>query len=470
MPDSPNGPGSPYFRICKKAASRSFRFVIDTVMTTRCLSILQVDAPHVLTNHKHYASRMGYQHATISAAGMQSPSHRLLLKYEAILHHLRTMQDMALLVCMSEDCLVLNMHPVEPMAEGRQHLLMAVPVKSDERQTAVQVWRNTLDIRNLITYYIEQCKIGTAPQDEIALLSGLDYIEERGERGGFMCTMVCSPRLQPVHWTQQANLWTIVLDEDELYGFVPSSFRNALAEHLNDVQQKGAPLLQFPQTARIPDEEYSVFNPGKPIALVTYYTPNVRDYGAVAELNMRRYCERHGYTLYVYRQTPAEVGPDISGAWLKPWFLRKHLPDHEWAIWVDADILFINQRKLLEPLLEGRDILAAHDIGPWIINSGVLDFRRKPATIAFVEEIHAHLSAAPDKSSTYANGGDQTVIANLLVDRLGWELKHGLDCMTINTPWYFQQADSLMVHYMAITTPLRGMQMAAQDRASLQLG
>ncbi|SAK98996.1 galactosyl transferase GMA12/MNN10 domain protein [Caballeronia calidae] len=438
-------------------------------MTTRCLSLLHVDAPHVLNNHRHYASHMGYEHATVSVAGLPGSAHGLLLKYEVILQHLRRMPEMALLVCMSEDCIVLNMLPVEPIAAGRQHALMAVSGSSEAHQTAVQIWRNTADIRRFIVGCIEKCKLGRTAQNEVELLSPLDHIEAHGERGGILCTMHCGPRFEP-HWARHANLWTIVLEEGDAYGGIHSSFRDALAGHVNDCQQKGTPLFRFADESAERNEDFSVYNPGKPIALVTYYTPNVRAYGAVAERNMRRYCERHGYTLYVYRQTPAEVGPGTSGTWLKPWFLRKHLPHHEWMFWVDADILFFDQRKPLETLLDGRDIVAAHDIGPWAINAGLLGFRRKPATIAFVEEIYAHVNAAPDKSSTYANGGDQTIIANLLTERLGWKLENGLDCMSINTPWYFQQADSLMVHFVAIVSPLRALLMAEQDRASMQLG
>jgi hypothetical protein len=438
-------------------------------MTTRCLTFLSVEAPHVLVNHKHYAARRGYQHDTVFMTGIQTKAHRLLLKYQTVLHHLRRLPEMALLVCFTEDCLVLNPHPVEAMAEGRQHLLMSLGGTSGKHQVAVQVWRNTPDIRNFITRCIEQCKISGPVHDEIELLASLDYVEPHAELGGIMCTMFCNPRFEPI-WTKYPNLWTLVVSENEEYGHVPSLFRDALAEHINDHQQKGAKLLDFSAQFEVPDEAYSVYNPGRPVALITYYTPNVREYGAIAELNMRRYCERHGYTLHVYRQTPAEVGPGITGTWLKPWFLRKHLPDHEWAFWIDADMLFVNQHKRLEALFEGRDIVAAHDIGPWVINAGVLGFRRKPAVLAFINEIHEHVSAAPDKSSTYANGGDQTIIAKLLESRLGWKLENGFDCMSINTPWYFQQPSSFMVHYMAIWTALRAMLMAAQDRASLQLG
>jgi hypothetical protein len=438
-------------------------------MTTRCLSLLNTDAPHVLINHKHYATRLGYQHETVSMTGIQTQAHRLLLKYEAILHHLRRLPEMGLLVCFGEDCLVLNLHPVEPLAEGRQHLLMALGGNTGREQTAVQIWRNTSDIRNFVVRCIEQCKISGPVHDEIQLLSPLDSIEPHQEIGGVMCTMFCNPRFEPI-WAKYPKIWTLVMSEHKEYGHIHPIFRESLAEHINDCQQKGAKLLDFSAQYDVPAETHSVYNPGKPVALVTYYTSNVKAYGAVAELNMRRYCERHGYTLYVYRDTPAEVGPGITGTWLKPWFLRKHLPNHDWVFWIDADILFFDQSKSLEPLFEGRDIVAAHDIGPWVINAGVLGFRRKPAVLAFVNEIYEHVSAAPDKSSTYANGGDQTIIANLLQSRLGWKLENGFDCVTLNTPWYFQQKNSLMVHYLAIWTAMRAMVMAAQDRASLQLG
>lgn len=438
-------------------------------MTTRCLSFLQVDAPEVLANHKHYCSQMGYEHQAVSLAALGTRAQRVLLKYETVLHHLRQMPEMALLVCFSEDCLVLNMHPVEPMTEGRQHLLPALDGSTGREQTAVQVWRNTQAIREFIVHCIGQCKICGATDDEIAMLSSLDYIEPNGERGGAVCTMFCNPRFNPL-WAANPKLWTIVMAEEEIYGFIHPAFRNTLAAHINACQHNGTRLLELSGATRVPDEPFSVYNPGRAVALVTYYTANVRAYGAIAERNMRRYCERHGYTLYVYRDTPADADPGTTGTWLKPWFLRRHLPDHDWIVWIDADILFVNQRKPLEPLLANRDILAAHDIGPWVINAGVLGFRRTEPNTAFVEEIYEHVSAAPDKSSTYANGGDQTIIANLLRERLGWTLDNALDCVSINTPWYFQQASSLMVHFVAIWTPMRALMMAAQERVSLQLG
>ena len=55
--------------------------------------------------------------------------------------------------------------------------------------------------------------------------------------------------------------------------------------------------------------------PGRPIALMTLYTPNIGSYARVAERNFRRYCDTHGYTLYVHRDIPAEIGLNATGNW-----------------------------------------------------------------------------------------------------------------------------------------------------------
>jgi hypothetical protein len=199
-----------------------------------------------------------------------------------------------------------------------------------------------------------------------------------------------------------------------------------------------------------------------------YYTPNIRQFGAIAESNFLRYCRRHGYTLYVHRETPVGSEPGVTGTWLKPWLLQKYLPEHEWVLWIDSDILFINQSKRLEPLLEGREIVAAHDVGPWVINGGVLGLQRTRRNFELVEAMLEGIRAVPDKSSTYASGGDQTVIAETLKRRLNWDLEAGLDLIGLNTPWFFQDDSSLMVHYYGMAAELRALMMSSQDRVSLQ--
>ena len=44
-----------------------------------------------------------------------------------------------------------------------------------------------------------------------------------------------------------------------------------------------------------------VFNPGRPLALCTLYTPEIVSYAAEAEKSLLNYCLRHDYTAYIYR-------------------------------------------------------------------------------------------------------------------------------------------------------------------------
>ncbi|WP_244106532.1 hypothetical protein [Paraburkholderia phenazinium] len=400
-------------------------------------------------------------------AGLQSTAHRIVYKYELILHHLRNLPTSALLVCVTDDCVIFGMHPVESMAEGHDYLLMGVDGEGYERQTAVQVWRNTPAMRVLITDFIARAKVTAGLGHELDLHAYLDYLPPYAQLGGCHCAVICNVRRQPP-WPQQANIWALVLSDIELYAGTHPRFRSALFEHVNDWQQKGASMLEFPAYDSVGRGEFSVHNPGRPVAIVMYYTPNIRKFGAIAESNFLRYCRRHGHTLYVHRETPAEVEPGMTGTWLKPWLLRKYLPHHEWVLWIDSDILFINHAMKLEPLLEGREIVAAHDIGPWIINAGVLGLRRSSRNFELVEHILESIRAVPDRSSTYASGGDQTVIADILKSQLGWDLDAGMSLVGLNTPWFFQQDSSLMVHYYGMGTDLSAMMMATHDQVSLQ--
>ena len=161
--------------------------------------------------------------------------------------------------------------------------------------------------------------------------------------------------------------------------------------------------------ANTPDEaaERSTYNPGRPIALMTLYTPNIGSYARVAERNFRRYCDTHGYTLYVHRDIPAEIGLNATGNWFKPWLLHAYLQHHEWVVWLDADVLIADQQKALAPLLEGRDWLLAHDLGQWAFNSGVMAFRRTERNDAMLRDMMTTIAALHDRSSVYASDGDQ---------------------------------------------------------------
>lgn len=65
-----------------------------------------------------------------------------------------------------------------------------------------------------------------------------------------------------------------------------------------------------------------VFNPGRPLAICTLYTPEIVSYAAESEKSLLSYCLRHDYTAYVYR-SPIRHG--IHPAWHKARVLLNHL-------------------------------------------------------------------------------------------------------------------------------------------------
>lgn len=141
-------------------------------MTTVCLSIFEHSEPQALINHQYYCSRMGYEHVKVSMQGLTSSAHKLVFKYELLLHQLhqlRKMEEGELLISATEDCVFFCMLPVEAMAQGRDRLLAGIDGENGDRQTAIQVWRNTADVRQFVLDCIGRAKIMSGVTQELEL-------------------------------------------------------------------------------------------------------------------------------------------------------------------------------------------------------------------------------------------------------------------------------------------------------------
>jgi len=440
-------------------------------MTTLCLTLLYHDEPLALENHRHYCAQMGYQHHTASLLGLDHGPHRILFRLELILHHLTKLPQDALLVCFSDDCVVYGMHPVETMAAGRDYVLPSIWSPDGQgqhhHQLALQVWRNNHSTHTVLLNLISLAKVNFNITDELALYNDFEYLEPDANIGGYYCALGCIARGN-TRWAHPA-VWCLILNEIQGYGGVPAILRKAIFGHIGDYLQKGVPLLSFPAYAISDTAPYKVINPGCDIALITCYTPNIASFGAIAEANLTRYCLRHGYTLHAYRQIPWEAPAEITANWLKPWFMQKHLAKHQWLVWVDADMLFLNQTQPLSFLLNNRNILVAHDIGNWLINSGIVGLRNTEDNLRLIQLIWQQIENIENKSDVYASGGDQAVFCEALIMEQDWKPDSGIDCIALNTPWFFQQDNSLCVHYLGIANEIRPILMAAQDRHSMQL-
>jgi hypothetical protein len=438
-------------------------------MATRVISFMaDADARASFDNHRRYCAARAYRHDYVDASAPGWPHLRLLLKYQTLLRALREAPDGDLVLLLTQDCLILCDIACETLIDdsgrdsGHDWLVVA---DSHEVFGAFQLWRNTAAAREQVQRICGGTKFGGALNSESDLLRPLDPRHFTTKIGDYHAVLPAALHVDP-KWAEWPVFAAVLGDIPDAPANQPvhADFRDLIATHVNDCQANAQPYLTLPPPPGY-DAAYEGLHRHAPIAIAMLYTPNIRAYGGIAESNLRRYCARHGYALHLYRDVPAEAGPGATGNWLKPWVLLRHLDQHEWIVWIDADVLVVDQSQPLEPLLAGRDRIVATDMS-WRFNSGIMGFRNTDENRAVLTEIEQAIGGIEDKSNTYASGGDQDVFIKVL-DRHGMAHDHDLlDCTTLNTPYQLQGASSFMVHYMHMWPSLRALVMHHGDLAS----
>ncbi|GAB6852847.1 hypothetical protein JCM10599A_66510 [Paraburkholderia kururiensis] len=421
-------------------------------------------APASVANHRNYAFAHGYPHTVIDMSqGPRGPQLQALNRYECLLAALGRVAAGGLVLLLDENAAIVHPVALPALMDGRDCLLVATSAPAP--QPGFQVWRNTPQSRERVATLIGQCRLGgPAFAGEAPLLAGLPALRWHDTIGEICALMHTGPNVDP-RWSIVPT-FAVCLEAGshsppEL-GIVPR-FRHALFDHVNDCQLHARQPFMSGATHDHARPARETFNAGHRIALVTLYTPQIASYGRIAERSMRRYCDRHGYTLHVHRDIPPEIGLPGTGNWLKPWLLHAYLAHHEWVVWLDADVLVANADQPLEPLLEGRERVFARDIGQWPLNSGVMAFRHTGANLAVLADLMQRIAALPDRSTVYACNGDQFhFIAALRA--------HGLlddaqvdSPLTLNTPWFMRTPDSFIVHYFGMWTEMRALMMHHDD-------
>lgn len=440
-------------------------------MSTHVISFFAGNGAHAsFENHRRYCARRSYAHEYVDTSGIGWQHLRMQRKYQMLLRTLRACAEGDLVLLLTQDCLLLRDVSCETLIanSGRDWIVMTSgDGDAGYVMAAFQLWRNTAAAREQVERICQGAKFGGALASESELLRALEPLPFNVSIGGIVPVIPAALHVHPVwaEWSAFAIALEDIPDAPKNHP-VFADLRDLLAEHINDCQAKGLPYLMLPpHDDSVAAASYEALNRQAPIALAMLYTPNIREYGAIAERNLRRYCERHGYALHLYRDVPAEAGTGASGNWLKPWVLRRHLADHAWLFWIDADVLITNQDTPLEPLLTNRDRVIAMDVS-WQFNSGIMGFRNTPQNLAVLTEIAQSIGAIADKSSTYASGGDQDVFIRILQQHGMAEDRDLLDCTTLNTPYQLQSGDSFMVHYMHMWPSLRALAMHHGDLVS----
>lgn len=446
-----------------------------------CLTLFRSFNEPVLRNHAHYCRQFGYEHRWLETAHVAHSALRDSVKYQEILRHLRTLDEGDWLLFLDGDSVVFHAIAVDVLMQGRDLLaVQGLPVGSHPpgAMTNMMVLRNTVANRALLHQLIVDAG------NVIALnVPHLDEAARLLPAGMLPCNAVVADCYVNVSWRmpqwQHARIFVVSLApllavgrdgelrEDMLHDL---RLQDLLVRQVNGALMHGRAVLETPSYPALSDDVATSCNSGAPIAFVTLYTHHINQYARVSEHNVRRYCERHGHAYHVYRAIPAELGPDINGTWVKTWLLRRHLADHQWVIWVDADVIFFNQSGRIEPLLSGRDLLLAKDLAAWPVNAGVMGFRNTPANANLLDGIWQRITDVSDKSSVYSSMGDQFYTNEVLRERglIGEDCV--LDNLSINTPPHLASDATLLVHFVNLGEPYRSVYMADMDARSQGLG
>ncbi|AXE96226.1 galactosyl transferase GMA12/MNN10 domain protein [Paraburkholderia terricola] len=429
------------------------------------LSYFVERSPHSCANHREYALANGYRHEVVDASeGPRGPQVQALHKYEALLEALLRAEEGHFVLLLTENAAIVDPAPLANLMNEREYLL--VSTSSALPQTDVQIWRSSTCSRATVHDLVKQCKLGGTPfPGEAEVLAAHAFQPWHSLVNGMCPVMHTGPNVDP-RWSL-APTFAISIDKSTHspveMGIVPD-FRNALFRHVNHCKQRGKRFFSFADSRAESQGTRSSFNPGKSIAFVTLYTPEIAAYGRIAERNFREYCDRHGHTLYVHREIPPEVGLRGTGNWLKPWLLHAYLNDHDWIVWLDADVLFTDMARRIEPLLEHRDRLLARDVGQWPFNSGVMGFRKTEANASMLYGLMQCIAGLADRSTVYAGNGDQFHFINALNEHGLLAEAEILNPMIINTPWFLRRPDSFVVHYLGMWTEMRALMMDRDER------
>ena len=444
-----------------------------------CLSVLPRRDDAVLRNHAHYCRLHGYPHRWVEHDQILHPALRDSARYSEILRHLRTLAEGDWLLFLDGDSVVFHPVAVDVLMRGRDLLAAESPPAGSQTglaMTNMMVLRNTAANRALLHALIVE-----SGQVIARVARRVDEAAHLRPAGLLACNAMEEGVYVNVSWRigqwYQAPIFVVHLGplpvevdgelrEDMLHDL---NLQRLLVDQVNEALMHGRPVLQQPAYPQASPSLVDSYDPAAPIAFLTLYTPHIQAYARVSEHNVRRYCERHGHAYHVYRDIPAAIGPGINGSWIRSWLINQHLARHAWVIWVDADVVFYNQARRIEPLLEGRDLLLAKDVGAWEFNSGVMGFRNTPDNARLLERIWERIGGVADKSGVYSSQGDQYYTNEVLTEAGLVGEPHILDNLCINTPPHLAGDDTLLVHFINLGEPYRSVYMAAMDARSQRI-
>ena len=448
---------------------------------TKIITICEHQNDDLLRNHQHYAQLYGYTHQWVETGFMAHEKLRTAYKYNYLLQNLKASAEGELVLLLDGHTAIFRPISIEDAMVGRDAFVCLGPESAGVECLPLNnllIVRNTEANREILHRMLIALHGVLAGQDHH--LNEFDLLREFGmlPTNAVLLDAYINVRWTIPNWFN-AKIFAVGLGMGVGYdaaGVVTydmthdTNLEKMLLGRINATLIDGAPIMQVPDYPAISDDAVSHFNPDARIALVTLYTHHITTYARVSEHNVKRYCDRHGYAYHVYRAIPPELDENINGTWVKSWLLKNNIANHDWVIWVDADVLFKNQAQKLEPILAGCDLLFAKDLCAWPINAGIMGFRNTPENVELIAKIWQRMLEVNDKSTTYSDFGDQHHTINVLRENNILSEANVLNCLTINTSPQMSNGETLLTHYVGWGDPYRSIYMAHDDAISLRRG
>jgi len=143
----------------------------------------------------------------------------------------------------------------------------------------------------------------------------------------------------------------------------------------------------------------------KNIGIVTQFTKEIYDYSKYSLQNLKYYCKKQRYKLYVFND---HLCKQVHPCWYKIILINHLLSRHKYLVWIDSDAIITNPQIRFEKFIVGNyDMYACKDISPkrTYFNSGVMIFRNNQTTKNYLNSVWNY-----EGPHGYTPYGDQDIL------------------------------------------------------------
>ena len=126
--------------------------------------------------------------------------------------------------------------------------------------------------------------------------------------------------------------------------------------------------------------------------LTIYHGEKFRNDTKYGRQTIINYCDRYGYD-FVDDDTIVDNTREIQ--WSKILLIQKYLEkgEHDYLVWIDADILILNPEKSIENFIErlmgDKELMYSKDFGNWV-NNGVIFIKNTAFMLDYFKEVYKH--------------------------------------------------------------------------------